>query len=577
MAKQSYLKMMMRTTVAALLIAAMVAPAPLLAATPNDNQPDLQMATRIREEGFHHSKVMEIESELTDRLGPRLSGSSNLKKANEWTRDTLSSYGLLNAHLEGYDFGRGWALDSVSVRMTAPNVAQLVALPKAWTPSTPGTIKGEVVQMKATTVEELDAYKGKLAGKIVLLGTMRDIAPQSEALLKRYDEAKLKDIENYDVPNPAFRDPTGRVFTREDLAKRFQFQRAMDKFLNDEKPAVTIEASRGQSGVVFVQGTQAYRPGAPDGVPQLVMAVENYGRIYRLLERKLPVELEINVQSHFESPDAGKIFNTVAEIPGTDKKDELVMVGGHLDSWHAGTGATDNAAGCAVAMEAVRILQRLGVKPRRTIRIALWSGEEEGLLGSRAYAAEHFGKREEGKPNPAEAAIPSYMREPQNLPLHLLPEQTKVSAYFNVDNGTGKLRGIYTQENSAVVPIFAAWGAPFKDLGFTTITNRNTGGTDHLSFDAVGIPGFQFIQDPVEYESLTHHSNMDVYERIQREDMMQAAVIEAAFLYDAAMRDEMMPRKAFPVDTKIVKDGETAPPADQKVPEKKAKDKKAKD
>ena len=555
----------LRLSVAAVLIAAMVAPAPLLAASPNDNQPDLQMASRIREEGFHHSKVMEIESELTDRLGPRLSGSSNLKKANEWTRDTLAGYGLQNAHLEGYNFGRGWALDSVNVRMTAPTVAQLVALPKAWTPGTQGEIKGEVVQMKATTPEELEAYRGKLNGNIVLVGTMRDITPEAEPLLNRYDEAKLKELETYKVPGGG---PNPML---EMYKKRFFFQRAMDKFLAEEKPAVTIEASRGQAGVVFVQGTQAYKPGSPEGVPQLVMAVENFGRIYRLLERKVPVELDINVQSHFEEPDGGKIFNTVAEIPGTDKKDEIVMVGGHLDSWHAGTGATDNAAGCAVAMEAVRILQRLGVKPRRTIRIALWSGEEEGLLGSRAYAADHFGKREEAKGQ--DESLPSFLREQTNMPLHLLPEQAKVSAYFNVDNGTGKLRGIYTQENSAVVPIFAAWGEPFHDLGFTTITNRTTGGTDHLSFDAVGIPGFQFIQDSVEYETLTHHSNMDVYERIQKDDMMQAAIIEASFLYNTAMRDEMLPRKDFSVDTKIVKDGATTPTADQKPAEKKGKKK----
>ena len=562
------MNLLFRPTIAAILIAAISAPAPLVAATPKDDQPDLQMMARIREEGFRHSKVMEIESELTDRLGPRLSGSADLKKANEWTRDTLAGYGLQNAHLEGYDFGRGWAIDNVDVRMTSPTVAMLYALPKAWTPSTPGTIKGEVVAMKATTVEDLDQYKGKLAGKIVLLGSMRDIQPVSEPYLHRLDDAKLKETETYEAPGAAPRAPNAP--TREDMMKRFQFGRALEKFLNDERPAVTIEASRGQAGVIFVQGTQAYRPGAPDGVPQLVMEVEHFGRIARLLERKVPVQLEINVQSHFESPDNGKIFNTVAEIPGTDKKDEVVMLGGHLDSWHAGTGATDNAAGCAVAMEAVRILQRLGVKPRRTIRIALWTGEEEGLLGSRAYAAEHFGKREEPKTGDT-SGLPSFMRDQSAMPLHLMPEQAKVSAYFNVDNGTGKLRGIYTQENPAVVPIFQSWGETFKDLGFTTISNRNTGGTDHLSFDAVGIPGFQFIQDPVEYETLTHHSNMDVYERIQREDMMQIAIIEAAFVYDAAMRDDMMPRKAFPVDTKIVKDGEAAPAADQKPADKKEK------
>ncbi len=275
----------------------------------------------------------------------------------------------------------------------------------------------------------------------------------------------------------------------------------------------------------------------------LVMAIENYGRLTRLLERNIPVELEIEVRNQFYDSDPNA-YNTIAEIPGSDKKDELVMLGAHLDSWHAGTGATDNAAGSAVIMEAIRILKAIGFKPRRTIRVGLWSGEEEGLLGSRAYVAEHFGSHAPPT-DPKELAMPSWLWK-DDTPLTLKPEQAKVSAYFNIDNGTGKIRGIYLQENEGVAPIFTSWMQPFSDLGMTTLTDRDTGGTDHESFDAVGIPGFQFIQDPVEYMTRTHHSNADTYERIQRDDMMQAAVILAAYVYDAAMRDNMLPRKPLP-------------------------------
>lgn len=533
--------------------------APMFAGDPaaTSSQPDLQMISRIRQEGFRNSKVMEIMGELSDRLGARLTGSANLKRANEWTRDQLTAYGLSNAHLESWTFGRGWALDSISVRMVAPDVAPLYALPKAWTPSV--TVKGEVVRLKATTVEDLEKEKGKYAGKIVLVGELRDLAPVTEAPSKRYDDAKLHEIGDYNIPGARLQDPMGRTYSREDLMRRFAFSRALQKFLEDEKVACAIEQSRGDAGLIFVQGTQNYRMESADGVPQLVMAAEHFGRIARLVERKVPVTLEIDLKSHFETPDNGQVFNTVGEIPGTDKKDELVMAGGHLDSWHAGTGATDDGAGVGIVMEAVRILNALGVKPRRTIRVAFWSGEEEGLLGSRAYAVDHLGQREEANRGGGDG-LPSYMRDsngPQTITLK--PEQQKISAYFNIDNGTGKLRGIYTQENAAVVPIFEAWGIPFKDLGFSTVTERNTGGTDHLSFDAVGVPGFQFIQDPVEYESRTHHSNMDVYDRLQREDMMQAAVVLASFLYNAAMSDDMMPRKPFASNVKVVMPEQPAP------------------
>ena len=270
------------------------------------------------------------------------------------------------------------------------------------------------------------------------------------------------------------------------------------------------------------------------------MASEHFGRLQRLLERSVPVQLELNVQNQFYDNDLMQ-YDTIAEIPGTDKKDEIVMLGGHLDSWHAGTGATDNGAGVAVVMEAVRILKAIGIQPRRTIRIGLWTGEEQGLLGSKGYVAAHFGQREKLAVTPATAEMPEYMRPKGKLVTK--PEQQKVSAYFNLDNGTGRIRGIYTQENAAVKPIFEKWFTPFSDLSATTITMRNTSGTDHLSFDEVGIPGFQFIQDPMDYETRTHHSNMDVYERASKEDLMEASVIMASFVYNAAMRDSMMPRK----------------------------------
>jgi len=536
----------------------MFAAAPLAAAAaPNQEAVDLQVVTRIRLEGIHHSQVMQTLSELTDRIGPRLAGSRNLKKANLWTKQQLTDWGLSNSHLEALPFGRGWALDSISLRMISPDNAILFGLPKAWTPTTNGPIQGEVVAVKINSLEDIQKFKGQLAGKIVLLGEPRDLKPESEAALRRYDDAKLKELSNFEIPGGPYRDPTGRVWTREELLQRRRLSMAIEKFLQDEKVAASIEASRGDEGLLFVQGTQNFKPGSPDGVLQIVIAAEQFNRMERLLDRKIPVAVELDVKSHFESPDDGQVFNTIAELPGADKKDELVLVGGHLDSWQAGTGATDNGTGVAVAMEAVRILHALGLKPRRTIRIALWAAEEEGLFGSRAYVKDHYGYPEE----PKDDATPSYMRQTP-LPVVLKPGQEKVSAYFNLDNGTGKIRGIYSQENAAVAPIFQQWGEPFRDFGFSTVTLRNTGSTDHISFDAIGIPGFQFIQDSVEYETRTHHSNMDVYDRAQRDDLIQASIIMASFLYNAATRDELLPRK--PLSVQVRYEQPTAPVTDKK-------------
>lgn len=506
---------------------------------------DLDAMTRIREEGFNNSKVMETLEYLTDVIGPRLTCSPQAKQANEWTRSKLAEWGLVNAHLESWGpFGRGWSYERASVQLLKPVSTPLMAIPEAWSPGTNGPVRGKVIRIEKepSSEQELEQYKGKLAGAIVLLGGERKLEPLTKGLSHRYSEQELRDMEQYEIPGQR------RNFNLEAFAARLKFRKTLAKFWADEKVAALIEGSNWDRGVILIGGTGAYTKEDPAGVPSLVMAAEHYNRLCRILDNKMDVELEVDVKAAYHDDDPMG-YNTVAEIPGTDKKDEIVMIGGHLDSWHAGTGATDNGAGVACAMEAVRILQALGIKPRRTIRIALWTGEEQGLLGSRAYVSEHFAAYPEPT-DPEQKSQPWFLRR-RTGPLQLKPEHAKLSAYFNLDNGTGKIRGIYAEHNAAVAPIFASWLAPFADLGATTVTLNPTGGTDHQSFDGVGLPGFQFIQDEVEYSDrdargLTHHSNMDVFDRIQRDDMMQASVIMAAFLYNAAMRDQMMPRKPMP-------------------------------
>jgi carboxypeptidase Q len=515
----------------------------------SQEQVDLATISRIRYEGFHDSKVMDLASGLMDSIGERLTGSPNMKRANEWTRDQLAAMGLSNAHLEPWGpFGRGWANQYVNVRMTSPDIVTLLAYPKAWTPGTNGVIQGKCVRVVLNDKKDFDKYRGKLAGMIVILGADTEVKPIMEAPFRRDTDEDLAKIAEYNVS-------TEHNFTFADFLKRSQFIKDQNEFFAEEKALAVIDHYRYTSGggTVFVQSGGSYKPGETTTVPQLVVAVEQWSRIARLLGQKQDVSLELNVQSSFYDDDPMQ-YDTIAEIPGTDKdrKDEVVMLGAHLDSWHAGTGATDNGAGTIVMMEAVRILKALDVHPRRTIRIGLWSGEEEGLLGSQFYVEHHFGSR----PPMDEAAMkgmPTLIRREAG-DVTVKPEQAKVSAYFNVDNGTGKIRGIYLQENEAVAPIFKAWMEPFKDLGMTTLTMRNTGGTDHLSFDAVGIPGFQFIQDPMDYETRTHHSNMDVYDRLQPDDLKQAAVIVASFVYEAAQRDQMLPRK--PIEKGLPKEAE---------------------
>jgi len=484
---------------------------------------DLQVIARIKQEGFGNSKVMEIASYLTDVYGPRLTGSPNLKAASEWARQKFAEWGLAHARLEPWGtFGRGWSLERFSIEMLEPQYMPIIAYPKAWTPGTGGPVVGSPVLVTLRSEDDFAAYKGKLKGAIVLLQPPRQVVTRFEPDARRHSEDDLRRLAQ--APEPGARSPMEAQ--REEIRAQRALQEKIARFLREEGVAVVLEPSRGEHGTIFVTGGGSYRLNAEPTVPWVVVAIEHYARLARLLEKKIPVKLEIAIRTRFHDDDP-QGYNVLAEIPGVDPrlKDEIVMLGAHLDSWHAGTGATDNAAGSAVVMEAMRILAAIGIRPRRTIRVALWTGEEQGLLGSRAYVEKYFG-------NPRT--------------MELKPDHAKISAYFNLDNGTGRIRGIYLQGNDAVRPIFEAWLRPFHDLGATTVTIRGTGGTDHLSFDAVGIPAFQFIQDPIDYGTRTHHTNMDVYDRLLASDLMQAAVIMASFVYHAAMREEKLPRKPLP-------------------------------
>jgi carboxypeptidase Q len=522
---------------------------------------DLNAYQRIRDEGLNHSHVMDFSYALMDGIGPRLTGSPNLKKANEWTRDTLTKIGCENAHLEDWgEFGLGWQQLNTWARMVTPDTAILILQATPWSPSTPGPVTGDVVFVRIESEKDFDTYKGKLAGKVVLFGAMREVPPVDKALFERYTDKELEEMTEFPVSAGGGGGPLGlppEMQAR--LAARMERLRLIDKiaqFFADEKIAAIIEPSRdgkngGGSGGTFFDdngatlGRTPYIAEKRVKVPVTVAAIESYGRLYRLTQAHVPVTVEIEVDTKFTGEHEHG-FDTIAEIPGTDPdlKDQVVMVGGHLDSWVAGTGATDNGAGTVVAMEVMRILKALDIKPRRTIRIGLWTGEEEGIFGSKGYVTQHFGSAATSTA-PDQMQLPEFMRRATG-PLTVKPEQKLISGYFNIDNGTGKIRGIYTQGNYAIAPIFAQWIAPLKDLGVSTVTNRNTGGTDHLSFDAAGVPGFQFIQDDLDYESRTHHSNEDTVERLQPADLKQIATVEAIFVYNAAQRDKMLPRKPLP-------------------------------
>lgn len=499
---------------------------------------DLVMVSRIREEGMRRSQVMETVRQLTDNLGPRVTGSPQLKEANEWTRRRLEEWGLANAHLEPYDFGRGWSFSRTSVHMTQPLAMPLHALPKGYTPGTDGPVRGPVVIATFATEEDFKPWKGNLAGKILLLDEPFDFAKSAEVLPREYSGEDLRELETYEIP--AARD-AGAIKRR---LSGITFRRSLLSFLAAEKALATIETSTRPWGVLRVSRGGVYSSNEVNGVPSLVMAAEQYNRLHRMVSDGKKVELEVEVQARFHEEDRNA-YNTVAEIPGTDRGGEVVMAGAHLDSWHAGTGATDDAAGCAIVMEAVRILNALKIKPKRTIRVALWSGEEEGLEGSVAYVADHFASWSGPTDPERRDALPAMYWKGEGA-LSVRPGHAKLSAYFNVDNGGGKIRGLYAEGNAAVKPVFDAWLAPFHDLGADTVTLRATGSTDHVSFVNVGLPGFQFVQDELDYETRTHHTNLDVYDHLDREDLIQASVVLASVLYHAAMRPERLPRLPLP-------------------------------
>jgi carboxypeptidase Q len=494
-------------------------------------QTDANATNRIRKEGLENSKVMDIAFHLTDVSGPRLTNSPGFFRAANWSKNEMTKMGLANAALEPWgDFGKGWEQTRCYVAMTVPYYSPVIAIPRAWTGSTPGKkiMSSEVVLIKAKDSAELfQKYSGKLKDKIVMVYSRDTLRPSFTADGERYTDAELDKMASA-KPDTARRQQAN--VSPEQLAARRQqqsLQRQMDGFYKNEKPALVLSMNgRGNDGTLFVQNGGSVSKDSTRYYAWVMLSSDDYLRIQRLVDAGEKVEMEADVKTKFYDTDI-KGYNVVAEIPGTDPvlKNEIVMLGGHLDSWQGATGATDNAAGCAVMMEVMRILNATGLQPKRTIRIALWSGEEQGLLGSRGYVKNHFA-------------------DPVDMVLK--PEQEKVSAYYNLDNGTGKIRGIYLQGNKDADPIFAKWLEPFYDLGAKTVTISNTGGTDHQAFDGVGIPGFQFIQDPIEYDTRTHHTNMDTYDHLIPADLKQAATIIASFVYNTAQLDKKIPRKELP-------------------------------
>ena len=490
---------------------------------------DLPAINRIKEEESKHSQVMEMVAYLTDVTGPRLTGSRNLKQAESYAMDRMREWGISNPHPEAWTFGRGWSLTGFSASMISPTFSSLIAYPKAWSPGTNGTVRGEVILLDVNSLADLAKYKGKLNGKIVLLAQARPVPPEFTSQPQRLSDEELSKLANASPRTEGGQ--TAEMSAQIRARLELNYQRW--KMIYDEGAAVVLEPGPGDGGVVYVTRVSLPTPvdtppdqrpvpwdaSKPKIIPQVVVAAEQYNRIVRLLHRGIPIQVELNIDGRFHDDDLMS-HNIIGEIPGTDLKDEVVMIGGCLDSWHTGTGATDNAAGAAVALEVMRLIKSLNLHPRRTIRIGLWSAEEQGALGSKAYVAAHFGKRGA-----------------------LKPEAEKFSAYFNLDYGTGKIRGLFLQNNEAVRPIFSAWLAPLKDMGASTLTINGIYATDHNSFDQVGLPGFQFLRDFMENNPRTAHTNMDVYDHVLEEDLKQSAAVAASVIYQAAMRDEKLPRK----------------------------------
>jgi carboxypeptidase Q len=531
---------------------------PAIAPTSSPTQPavetlDLETIARIRNEGFNHSHIMEYASGLFDDVGPRLTGSPDFARAEQWSLDQLRRMGASNVHAESWgEFGMGWRQIGTSLEMSAPGTATFLAQATPWSPATPGEVTAEVIAVPMLHEEkDFEKWKGKLAGKIILYGDDPKIDPNRETLVKHYDQANLEHFHSYPLdgdqqdshvlPNdPAF---------WEKIFGGMAFLERVGHFFADEH-AVAVLRAGGADGILhddsgMALGWFVYRPEHKQAIPSAVVANEGFGRMYRLVSHGVPVTVKLNIATQFFG-DHEPGSDVIAEIPGVDPtlKDQVVMLGGHLDSWIAGTGATDDGAGSIVALEAMRILSALHIQPRRTVRVGLWGGEEQGLFGSAGYVSNHFATVSHSN-KPQELLVPEFLRQ-QTGPVTVKPEHAKLDAYFNTDNGGGKFLGIFTEGNSAVASIFQQWVAPINDLGFTTVTLRNTGSTDHVSFDQVGLDGFQFIQDPRDYETRSVHTNLDTYERLSEPDLKQAAVIMAIFVYNTAQREAMLPRKPMP-------------------------------
>jgi len=504
---------------------------------------DLEIVEKIKEQGLHNSQIMNMASWLTDVYGPRLSNSPQLNRAHKWTQGQFEEMGLSNVHLHQYGpFGKGWELKRYALHAKSPyTYFPVTSFPKAWSPGYDGPVKGEVIHLKIEDIVNLDQHRGELSDKFVMLEYPYERELSWDPIASRISDERLLNLSN---AREEYAPAEASDGTSPAALARARASYQIMTFLQKERPLAILDQSyRGWYGQIAIASAQLpnepgtswgdrinpYMPDAPEAVPQISLAREHYGRIFRLLEKHIPVKLEMELEVEFQEDDLYG-YNSIAEIEGTDPdlQNEIVMLGAHIDSWHAATGATDNAAGSVVMMEVMRILKEIGVEPRRTIRVALWGNEEQGLHGSREYVADHFAELITGD---GETTINKH------------EDYETLSAYYNIDNGTGQIRGIYLQGNEQLRQIFGAWLSPFSNWDANTVSFNNTGGTDHLSFDRVGLPGFQFIQDPIEYFTMTHHSNQDFYERLVEEDLKRTAIIVATFVYQTAMLDERLPRK----------------------------------
>ncbi len=504
---------------------------------------DLDMVSRIRQEAFARSQVAANLRELTETVGPRLTVSPAYARSTAWARGKLQGYGLANVHEEVFDpaFGRGWEYRSSRVEMLAPRQMPIHAAPKAWTPGTRGPVEGEVAKATLKTSEDLEKARGTLRGKIVLLEDAREYKPSDKPDFRRHDEQGLGELQTF--PIPAENGPEAQEKRLAEYRKRQAFTRELNTFLEEEGVLATLSLSSRDNGILRVTAGGARKAGEPVGVTDLVVAAEHYNQLVRAVERKQEVRLRLDVDADFTSEEDLAATNVFADLTGSSKAGEMVVIGAHLDSWHTGTGASDNGAGVVVMMEAMRILKAIGAKPKRTIRLALWGGEEQGLHGSSGYVARYLADWPEPA-DPEQKALPRAFQRGTG-PLQRKAGYERFSTYFNFDNGTGRIRGIYAQENHAAVPLFKAWLEPFRDLGAEIVTVRNTGSTDHIAFDRVGLPGFQFVQDPADYMSRVHHTHLDTYDHVVPDDLKQAAAIIASFAWHAANREERFPRKPF--------------------------------